>query len=84
MSDRVEPLPLLVRQPARIRIPGQDVRLEGVNVFRCPVCRNEFRYDDEYEPICTGPHPSLDEHEPAVMVRVDDDDRRVQIVVGGR
>lgn len=53
-----------------ILIPGQQIRKIGVNVFQCPVCGNRFRYDDEYEPMCTGPHPSLDEHEPAVMVRL--------------
>ncbi len=42
----------------------------GVNVFQCPLCSKLFRHDDAYEPLCTGPNPSLDEHEPTVMVFV--------------
>lgn len=52
-----------------IVIPGSHVVKHGVLEFTCPVCANRARGDDAYEPICTGPHPSLDEHEPAVMVR---------------
>ena len=51
-------------------IPGARVRKKGVNLFRCPVCANTFRNDDDYEPVCTGPHPSLDEHRPVVMIKV--------------
>ncbi len=70
MATRAPADAVYLRQPARLIIPGEDVRKKGVNLFRCPVCRNEFRYDDAYEPMCTGPHPSLDEHEPAVMTPV--------------
>jgi hypothetical protein len=42
----------------------------GVPTFRCPLCRSVARNDAGMEPMCTGPHPSLDEHEPTVMVRV--------------
>lgn len=41
----------------------------GIN-FRCPRCGNRMRNDQGMEPMCTGPHPSLDEHEPTIMVRV--------------
>lgn len=41
-------------------------------VYRCPVCgkceRSEF--GGMVEPCCTGPHPSLDEHEMTPMMRV--------------
>jgi hypothetical protein len=40
----------------------------NVWVFRCPVCGNTVRNDSDMEPLCTGPHPSLDEHPPEVMV----------------
>lgn len=84
MSELAPQLVPLRRQPARLVVPGENLRKQGVNLFRCPVCRNEFRHDDEYEPLCTGPHPSLDEHEPAVMVKVDvEGDPRLQIVVPG-
>lgn len=53
----------------RIIIPGEFVTKVGAFVFRCPVCRKAERFDDAYEPICTGPHPSLNEHEPRVMAR---------------
>ena len=58
--------------PARVPIAGVNLRQQGVNVYRCPVCSNVFRHDDEYEPVCTGPG-ALDSHTPAVMVleRVD-------------
>jgi len=41
----------------------------GIN-FRCPLCGARARNNQGMEPMCTGPHPSLDEHEPTVMVRV--------------
>lgn len=35
-------------------------------MFQCPLCGKEFRHDDEYEPMCTGPDWT-DDHEPTVM-----------------
>lgn len=52
--------------PHTILRPGQALLKVGVYVFRCPLCGNEFRYDDPYEPMCTGPN-STDEHSPEVM-----------------
>lgn len=46
--------------------PG-TLRKDGINLFRCSVCQNEHRTDQEYEPLCTGPHPLLDEHRATVM-----------------
>lgn len=40
---------------------------EGVNLYGCPVCGNEFRHDDDYEPMCTGPG-ATDDHPMAVML----------------
>lgn len=54
---------------SNIIIPGQVVTKVGAFVFRCPVCRKYERFDDLYEPMCTGPSPSLDEHTPTVMER---------------
>lgn len=39
--------------------------------FRCPVCRKVWRNDARDMPVlCTGPHPSLSEHEPTLTVLV--------------
>lgn len=38
-----------------------------VNVFRCPVCRKEFRQAEEMEPACTGPNETTDDHPMTVM-----------------
>jgi len=65
MSDSL-PKPLFAPPPALV-LPGTELILRDVFVFRCPLCANEFRYDDPYEPLCTGPHPTLDEHGPEVM-----------------
>ncbi len=35
--------------------------------FRCPMCRTIRKNDQMMQPMCTGPHPSLDEHPPVVM-----------------
>lgn len=43
------------------------LRRRGLNVYRCPVCANVFRHDDESEPMCTGPGPT-DDHPMTVMV----------------
>jgi hypothetical protein len=38
--------------------------------FVCPTCKSRYRNDAEnMPPLCTGPHPSLDEHEPTVTLR---------------
>lgn len=52
--------------PARVPIAETFLRQRKVNVYRCPVCRNVFRHDDEYEPMCTGPG-ALDTHPMTVM-----------------
>lgn len=39
----------------------------------CPVCKKKFRYGHSFEPVCTGPSESRDDHPPTVMrlLRVD-------------
>ena len=68
MTDRRdESLAVASRLPSpRVLVPAVDMRQQGVNVFHCPVCGNEFRQDDEYEPSCSGPG-ALDSHPLAVM-----------------
>lgn len=53
----------------RVVLPETFMRKKGVNVYRCPICANVFRHDDEYEPVCTGPSWT-DDHEPTVMTHV--------------
>jgi hypothetical protein len=48
-------------------IPGIQLVKRGVYVYECPECKNRFRFDDLYEPICTGPSANRDEHTPRVM-----------------
>ena len=36
--------------------------------FRCPLCDKIETNDQRMEIMCTGPHPSLDEHPPELMV----------------
>lgn len=49
---------------------GLNVQLHGI-MFQCPVCKNKISNDAAaMEPLCTGPHPSLDEHEPTIMKRM--------------
>jgi hypothetical protein len=44
----------------------------GAAVFACPVCANRVTHDGTgIGPVCTGPHPSLDEHDHTEMVLVD-------------
>lgn len=51
----------------------------GVVLYRCPVCGSKVRNDaDAMEPACTGPHPSLDEHPLAPMVKVGVDMERTR------
>ncbi len=35
--------------------------------FKCPMCGTTMVNDQMMQPLCTGPHPSLDEHPPTVM-----------------
>lgn len=56
--------------PARVEVAQTYLRRQGVNVFRCPVCRKEFRHDDEYEPMCTGWNETTDDHPMTVMEKV--------------
>jgi hypothetical protein len=69
--------PVFTPPPILIR-PGQEMRTVMVNVFRCPLCRNVFRYEDRYEPMCTGPG-SQDSHAPEVMRFISVEPRRVQV-----
>lgn len=59
------PLPLF-GVPPTIYTPGQSLLRVCVYVYRCPLCGHQFRYDDPYEPMCTGPHWT-DEHAPEIM-----------------
>lgn len=52
--------------PSRVPVAETAMRQRGVNLYRCPVCGNEFRHDDEFEPMCTGPG-ATDDHPMAVM-----------------
>ena len=72
-------LPLVIAMPSPIDnpiytppdiliMPGDCIKMVDVYVFKCPLCKNEFRHDDRYEPMCTGPNLSLDEHAPEVML----------------
>lgn len=60
---------------------GLYLRRSGVSVYRCPVCGNEFRFDDRYEPACTGAG-ATDDHPLAVMklARVDAAQRQWRFV----
>lgn len=44
------------------------VEQPGDENYVCVLCGNQVR--EQYAPICTGPHPSLDEHEPLMMERL--------------
>jgi len=65
-SGRDERISIASRVPSKVQSAG-TLREKGVNVYRCPVCRKEFRHDDEYEPACTGPNETTDEHPMTVM-----------------
>lgn len=42
-------------------------------VYFCPMCGSRTRSNlAGMEPVCTGPHPSLDEHEMTPMMRAHD------------
>lgn len=63
-------LPDMERVARRFDALVLDPQKRGVPVFVCTVCGNQARNDAAaMAPMCTGPHPSLDEHEPTVMVR---------------
>lgn len=53
--------------PSRVPVAQVDMRKRGINVYRCPVCHKLFRYDDEFEPMCTGPNETTDDHPMTVM-----------------
>jgi hypothetical protein len=53
--------------PPALIVPGTRLVKEGVYVYGCPVCKKTFRYNDAYEPICTGPSENRDDHAPEVM-----------------
>lgn len=57
-------------------IPGAVLVEKGALLFRCPVCGNTTRSDDQYEPCCTGPNSTHD-HEMTVMVAQGADDSDV-------
>ena len=53
-------------------------RIDGdAFTYVCPVCRKRFRYGMNFEPLCTGPSESLDEHAPMVMRMVKADRREI-------
>ena len=68
-GDRVEEgiATLANAAPARVEVAQTYLRKKGVNVYRCPVCRKEFRHDDEFEPACTGWNETTDDHPMTVM-----------------
>jgi hypothetical protein len=55
---------------SRVAEAQTHLRHRGVNIFRCPVCRKEFRHNDEFEPACTGPNETTDDHPMTVMTFV--------------
>lgn len=57
----------LYRVPSVLTLPGERLISHGVYLFRCPLCGNEFRYDDPYGPVCTGTSTTQDEHAPEAM-----------------
>ena len=61
-------------------LPRQQVRQHQVYVYECPVCHNQCRYDDRYEPTCTGPHWT-DDHPLEVMRLVSVEPPRVQLEI---
>lgn len=64
-------------------IPGENLITKGIYVYHCPTCRKTFRYDDCYEPICTGPSENRDDHPPEIMRRVKTDEKKTILGVGG-
>jgi hypothetical protein len=56
--------------PPTLYLPGESLVSTGVYRYACPLCHREFRYDDPYEPICTGPG-WRDSHPPEVMRRLE-------------
>ena len=72
------PAPLFPPPPALV-VPGTRLVTVGVYLFRCPLCRKDFRYDDPYEPLCTGPSETRDEHAPEVMRFVRRETRQVLV-----
>lgn len=61
----------------RVAVAATIFVMEDVFIYRCPLCGARFRFDDFYEPMCTGPHPSQDDHAPEVMIFERKDTRRV-------
>jgi len=77
---RDERISVASRVPSKALSAG-TLREKGVNVYRCPVCRKEFRHDDQYEPACTGWNETTDDHPMAVMqlVRVERPQKQWQV-----
>ena len=48
----------------------QEWRSGKVYTFRCAICATEYELNEPGEPLCTGPHPSLDEHLPELALLV--------------
>jgi hypothetical protein len=65
MKDR--PTTPLFRPPPVLAAPRVLATNRGHFLFECPLCKKRFRYDDRFEPICTGPSESRDDHSPEVM-----------------
>lgn len=75
MPDLPSPI---FRPPSAVTVPGMHRIISGVYVFTCPLCAREFRYDDPYEPMCTGPSWT-DDHAPEVMRMIRREVRRVMV-----
>jgi len=58
-------------------VPGTQLVTRGVYVYECPICRKRFRYDDAYEPLCTGPSENRDDHAPTLMRLVKTDAAKI-------
>lgn len=56
-----------------VQIPGTQLTCKGVYIYECPVCHKQFRFDDLFEPLCTGPSENRNDHSPEIMklVRTD-------------
>lgn len=62
-------------------IPGTQLVTRGVYLYECPLCKNRFRFDDPYEPICTGPSANRDDHSPEVMRLIQKDSKKTAVII---
>jgi hypothetical protein len=64
-------------------VPGTQLVTRGVYVFECPLCKKRFRFDDPYEPLCSGPSESRDDHSPEVMRLVTTVEQKITLLPRG-